>query len=75
MCVGHIERLRRLERSERQLNWMIYCSFGDPKKMPKSAHHWWPIQGDVIRKIKPPSKRALLKFNEIFKNLGNRKNG
>lgn len=75
MCVGHLDKLRRLERSERQLNWMIYCSFGDPKKMPSSAQKWWPIQGDVVRKIKPPSKKMLLKFNDIFKNLGKRKNG
>lgn len=75
MCIGHIDKLRRLERSERQLNWMIYCSFGDPKKMPRSAQQWWPIQGEVVKKMRKPSQKTLLKYNNIFKNLGKRKNG
>lgn len=36
---------------------------------------WWPISGDIVYKIKPPTKKMLLKYNDIFKNLGNRKNG
>jgi len=65
----------RLERSERQLNWMIYSSFGDPKKMPKSAQEWWPIEGEPkIRKPRIPSRAKIIEFNEEFKKLGN-KNG
>lgn len=53
---------------------MIYSSFGDPKKMPKSMQAWWPIEGDVVTKIKIPSKAKLLKYEQLFKQLG-KKNG
>lgn len=70
MCIGHLDKMRRLEKSERQLNWMIYSSFGDPTKMPDSPQKWWPIEGEVIPKIKVPSRSKLVKLESIFKNIG-----
>lgn len=75
MCIGNIDKLRRLERSERRLNYHIIKGWADPKKFNKSMEQWWPISGDITYKIKVPTKRMLLKYNDIFKNLGNRKNG
>jgi len=75
MILGHRNKLQRLEHSERQLNWMIYSSFGDPKKMPKSMQQWWPIEGEPKPKFKSISRAKIVKLDTLFRNLGKKKDG
>jgi len=77
ICIGYKQRKLAAERSERQLNWMIYSSFGDPKKMPKSAQAWWPIEGEPKPKPIRVNKAYLNRiknFHDFIMSEGWRKN-
>lgn len=73
MCIGYMDKMHQQERYERMINYNIVKGWADPKKFSQTPERWWPIAGDVVVKMKRPSKAKLLKINSIFKNLG--KNG
>jgi len=76
ICIGHKQRKLAAERSERQINWMIYSSFGDPKKMPKSAQAWWPIEGEPkprVYKLTKAKLNSIKNFHDFIKSEGWRK--
>ena len=56
-------------KTQRRLQWLIYCSYADPKTMIKSEFEFMPLEGDVIPKNKTISINALKKAHEAFKNL------
>lgn len=71
MCIGFKDKSKRIERSERLLNYHIVKGWADPKSFKQTIQQWWPIDGDQVQKIKMPSKARLKKLHELFKNIGN----
>ena len=69
-CIGYKDKLKRLERSERRLNYHIVKGWADPKTFNKTMEQWWQIDGEVLPKIKLPSKAKLKKYEQLFKQLG-----
>lgn len=71
MCIGHKDRMKRLERSERRLNYHIVKGWADPKTFKMTIEQWWPIDGEKPKKIRIPSNAKLKKLYAQFKNIGN----
>ena len=73
LCIGYKDKMIEQQKLERSLRWFIICGYADPKDLPKSMQEWWPIDGEVIPKIKLPTKKQLKKYDAHFRSLGKKK--
>lgn len=69
-CVGYLNVKRREEIITRQHQWLLFSAVNDFKKNPTTMQKWWPIDGDVVVKLKKPSDKKLKQIDGIFRNLG-----
>lgn len=64
MCIGHNDKLRRLEYVDRSLEYAIVRGWANPKELPK-IQAYWPIIGEPVIKPKKLTKRQAEKMKQF----------
>ena len=73
-CIGAKDVDLSEARRHRDLMWVAYCGYKDPKKEPKTIQRFMPLEGDEIIKVEPPSQERLLELDQSFRlNFGRKK--
>lgn len=73
ICIGEKDKRLKIERIDRQQQWLLYIAVKDPKKAPFTMFEWWAIEGDP--KQRPmPSHDQITAWDKEFRNIGKKKN-
>ena len=66
-CIGAKDIDLSEARRHRDLMWVAYCAYKDPKKEPRTIQRFMPLEGDEIIKFEIPTQERLSELDQSFR--------